>query len=230
MKCLSPMPSNESRPAEAATRRSFLHGGLRLLAGCACVEGLLALPAFAGDGRDKRDRERDGERPEGPQLPHVVEREYAMKANYLTSLPRFVEWPAGMVPRPDSPIVIGVLAKPEFFGFLHRYVRDRRIDGRPLFLKPVRKPADARDCHILYVNSWISERSPRMLSLIVKDQPILTVGESPNFLQQGGILNFALGDRKITLEVNCEAAKRASLAISPKLLAICKRVAKDEEK
>ena len=54
--------------------------------------------------------------------------------------------------------------------------------------------------------------------------PILTVGEMDHFAENGGAIGFCTEDNKIRFEVNLDAAGKAGLKISAKLLALAKTV------
>ena len=54
--------------------------------------------------------------------------------------------------------------------------------------------------------------------------PILTVGETPRFIEQGGIVNFFLENGKVRFEINRSAAERSGLRISSRLLQLAKIV------
>lgn len=56
------------------------------------------------------------------------------------------------------------------------------------------------------------------------DSPVLTVGERDNFAQDGGMIGFCLEQNKIRFEINLDAAERAKLRISSRLLALAKTV------
>ena len=47
---------------------------------------------------------------------------------------------------------------------------------------------------------------------------VLTIGESPDFLREGGIINLLLVGRRVRFEVNPDAAARAGLRLSSQLL------------
>ena len=49
---------------------------------------------------------------------------------------------------------------------------------------------------------------------------ILTVGETEGFATQGGIVNFKVEGGRVRLEINIEAAERAKLRISSKVLSL----------
>ena len=58
----------------------------------------------------------------------------------------------------------------------------------------------------------------------LENSTVLTVSETENFLESGGIINFLIKDRKVGFEVNNTAAKNANLESRSKLLRLAKRV------
>ena len=57
---------------------------------------------------------------------------------------------------------------------------------------------------------------------LLKGVPVLTIGETPGFAKNGGIINLILEDNKVRFEVNVQAAKDADLNISSRLLALAR--------
>jgi hypothetical protein len=55
-----------------------------------------------------------------------------------------------------------------------------------------------------------------------RTQPVLTVGESPDFVRQGGIINFILEEGKVRFEIDPANAERARLRISSRLLRLAR--------
>jgi YfiR/HmsC-like len=55
-------------------------------------------------------------------------------------------------------------------------------------------------------------------------RPVLTVGETAHFVQDGGIVGFRLEEKKVRFEINVGAAEKARLKVSAKLLALAKTV------
>jgi hypothetical protein len=53
---------------------------------------------------------------------------------------------------------------------------------------------------------------------------ILTVGEMTQFAARGGIIQFSMEDQHVRFDINLEAASRAGLKISSKLLALAQIV------
>ena len=75
----------------------------------------------------------------------------------------------------------------------------------------------------IYIRTWYFLPDKEILEAL-KGSSVLTVGEMDNFLENGGIINFLIRDRKVCFEVNTVAAKDARLKIRSKLLRLAKRV------
>jgi hypothetical protein len=60
----------------------------------------------------------------------------------------------------------------------------------------------------------------------LEDSAILTVGEIQGFPDDGGVINFRLEDSRVRFEINLEAAGRAHLRISSRLLSLAQAVKK----
>ena len=147
--------------------------------------------------------------------------EYQVKALFLCNFLKYVDWPAGAT----GPIVIGVLGQDNFNDSLPNAVEGKNINGRVIVIKHLSADDEVSGCAILFVssseNSQLSEILGKTGSL-----PILTVGESDSFLQNGGIINFLLKEGKIHLAINLKAAQKVNLQISSKLLSVADVVKK----
>ncbi|MDR3698148.1 MAG: YfiR family protein [Candidatus Sulfopaludibacter sp.] len=145
--------------------------------------------------------------------------EYELKAAFLYKFAGFVQWPDDS---PADDICIGVVGQDPFGPVLNAVVNGKILNGRSF---TVRRSPNARDlpaCQIVFISS--SER-PRLRAILHQLRPgALTVGEMPGFCEGGGIIGFELADRRVRLRINLEAAQRARLQISSKLLSLAKLV------
>ncbi len=147
--------------------------------------------------------------------------EYKVKAAFVYNFAKFTTWPAEAFAKSDAPFVIGIVGKDPFGGAIDDTMKGKTVETHPVTIRRV-KWAEAKDCHLLFVSG--SEGSKTRDMDPVKTVPILTVGEVSGFAQRGGIINFVSEDEKIKFEINPEAAKRANLSISSKLLSLAKIV------
>ncbi len=155
------------------------------------------------------------------QGPRAVE--YRAKANFLANSPRFIEWPADGLPPGQTPFLICVFGDFSFGTSLAEMTRGATIHQRRIEIHWVRKEQELRSCQILFVSQ--SERSRyRRVFEAVRGQGVLTVGETPEFLDAGGILSLSMQRQLVQFDVNLEAANRAHLKIHSRMLALARRI------
>src|SRR3984893_9218218 len=150
--------------------------------------------------------------------------EYLIKAGFIYNFAKLVEWPTNTFPHSDSPIVIGLLRHDPFGTTLDRIVADKKINGRGIAVRRLKWGKDLKelkDFNHLFISSSEREHLDTVVD-VMKYLPVLTIGDSAGFARRGGIINFALEDNKVRFEVNVEAAKRADITISSRLLALAK--------
>lgn len=188
-----------------------LLGRSRLLARRAPLPAALALAAaLAASGRSVP---RAAEPPPDPGL------EYQVKAAFLYNFAKFVAWPPEAFPDPDSILVIGVLGRDPFGAILDRAVQGKTVNGRTLVVRRFPSLADLAPCHILFVSA--SERGRLKETLeAVRGGSVLTVGEVDDFTRRGGIVNLGVVEGRVHFEINIDAAARAGLTVSSKLLSL----------
>jgi hypothetical protein len=142
--------------------------------------------------------------------------EYQVKAAFLYNFARFVEWPSESFPRPDSPFTICTAGDP-FQGALDKTVQGETLDNRPLVARRMASTDDIRSCQILYIALSERRRTAEILTA-AGTAPILTVGETDEFMNRCGIIRFVPRANQIHFQINPDAAQRASLKISARLL------------
>jgi hypothetical protein len=151
--------------------------------------------------------------------------EYQVKAAFLYNFAKFIEWPARSYAAPGDPIVICILGQNPFGDALSETVRGKVWAGRPFAVRLISELPPKSKCQIVFVPS--SDRQLfRSMVASLKGGAILTIGDTPGFIDDGGIINFKLEDGKIRFDVNMEAAGQAQLSISSKLLSLAQSVKK----
>jgi hypothetical protein len=76
---------------------------------------------------------------------------------------------------------------------------------------------EVRGCHLVYVNESEERKSAEIIRAVGND-PMLTVGDTASFMNNGGMIRFTERGRRIRFEINVAAAERASLRVSSRLL------------
>ena len=143
-----------------------------------------------------------------------VSLEYRVKAAYLFNFTKFVEWPRDSG---DGPVTICVAGRNVFGGVLTELVRGELVHGRPIETRLVVAPTS--DCHVLFVPRGAAAAAYLRAA---RDMPVFTVGESSDFLSLGGVANFILDGANVRFEIDADAAERAGLRVSSRLLRLAR--------
>jgi len=149
--------------------------------------------------------------------------EYRAKANYLAKFPSFVEWPVSALPSVDSPFLLCVYGEYPFGISLAEFTRGATIQKRRIETRWIHKEQELHVCQILFVSRSEQKRYRQVLEA-VSGQMVLTVGETPGFLDAGGILCFSMQQGTLQFEVDLDEANKAHLKISSRLLALARHV------
>jgi len=160
--------------------------------------------------------------PAGAQDSSPAGLEYQIKATFLLTIAKFVDWPPDKLD-PSSPILVGIYGKDPFGITLDQTLRGKSVAGRPLTVQRLRGLDQAGPCHILFISAAERKRLGQILNTL-GDGSVLTVGEMANFAEQGGMVNFVTKDNSVSLEINPSAAERANIKISSKLLRLARVV------
>jgi hypothetical protein len=143
--------------------------------------------------------------------------EYQIKAAFIFEFAKFVEWPPAALPKPSSPLIVGVLGENPFHDALEKTIKCKKVDEHPVIFMQFRTATDANNCHILFISRSEKARLPQILKQL-NGRNVLTVSEMPGFTKAGGIINFVVNGTNQGFQINNDAANRAGLKISSKLL------------
>jgi hypothetical protein len=140
--------------------------------------------------------------------------EYQVQAAYLYNFVKFVDWPAGTL---SGAITICTAGNTPVAPALEQIVRDEVIGGHRLAVRTIEAPQAA--CNVVFVPHDVGAGEYLRAT---RTAPVLTVGEAPDFIAQGGIINFVRDAGMMRFEIDQEAARRARLQISSRLLRLAR--------
>ena len=163
--------------------------------------------------------------PPGMQGQHSKPKEYEVKATYLYSFSRFVEWP-GQAPQvlTDS-FAICVLGENPFGPVLEATVAQETIAGKSVVARHIPTPQDALKCRVLFISSS-EEKQLKQILACLGTASVLTVSDLPQFTDRGGMIQFILEGNRVRFEVNLAPAEHAGLTLSSELLKVAVNVRK----
>jgi hypothetical protein len=146
-----------------------------------------------------------------------------VKAEFVVSFLSFVDWPATRVGAPQGQLLVAILGDPDFAELVRKAATHRPVAGRSVIVQAVPTPEGARDAHLAFIGASEAERLPAILRSL-GTQPVLTVGDTDGFAQEGVAINLYTFDKRIRIEVNTTAAARAGLRLSSNLLRLARIV------
>ncbi len=173
----------------------------RLLTSCLLMAlGIVALPAHS--------------------LAQVKASEQDLKAAIIINMAMFIDWPRQNTLPADTLNICFIEASPvaEALG----NAQGRKIGNRAVRVTKVRTDA-LGDCRIVYVAPADSPQLPEIIATL-RNAPTLIVGDSPNFLSRGAMLNLELSAGHIVFDVDLRSAQKVGLQFSSKALRLARQV------
>jgi hypothetical protein len=146
--------------------------------------------------------------------------EYQVKAAFLLNFTKFIEWPRLESEALDSPSAICILGEDPFGSTLDQMVEGETLLGHRITVQRVRRPSPS-SCRVLFVSR--SEKDVEGLLAAVRPG-VLTVGEAPDFLHDGGMIDFVVEKGRVRFDINEGAAARAGLKLNSRLLNVARSV------
>jgi hypothetical protein len=143
-----------------------------------------------------------------------------VKAAFLCGFAEFVDWPS--LGKTD-PVTIGILGQDTFGPLLDETVKNRALQTRAIVLRRISTLEEALRCQIVYVSGSEKRKLEESLRVLGRAS-ILTVSDIENFAERGGMIGFRIEEKRVRFSVNTEAADRAGLQISSRLLKLARLV------
>jgi len=150
-----------------------------------------------------------------------------VEAAFLRNFARYVTWPPGVFVDDRSPWRIGILGNDPFGDALDNTLTGRSEQGRSFEIVRADSLNELPDCQIVFVAYQDAGKRRAVLSAL-KNLPVLTVSDAPEFLQEGGIIQFHVGDR-VEMSINLDQSRSALLTIQTKMLEVSREVVDNGE-
>jgi hypothetical protein len=148
--------------------------------------------------------------------PHV-------KAAFLYNFVKFIEWSDD---RATGPVTVCIIGSPAVTESLKLAAQQHKADERPLAVVQVASDTVPKLCHLVYV-AESDEHIARHWLAALSGSTAFTVSDCERFARLGGVANFFVQDGRLRFAVNVDAARRASLRISSRMLALA-AIVRDE--
>lgn len=149
--------------------------------------------------------------------------EYNVKAAFLYSFGRYVEWPKDAFEERSGDFILGVCGEDLFGEVLDRIAQSKTIRGRKIIIHKMATIEELQPCHILFVSRSIPPEQQNLIINKIRGKSSLLVGEVPGFSERGGGINFYLEGGTVRFEINVDAIRQEKLMLDAKLLNLGKK-------
>jgi hypothetical protein len=152
-----------------------------------------------------------------PRAASPTANEDAVKAAFIYNFALFVEWPAEA--QRVGPFVLGVVGDDAIADVLTEVTRGKMTNRRPVQVRRLTVVDDPRTCQLIFIGAAADKQG--VVLRRARGYPVLTVGETADFLRDGGIIRFVIENDQLRFQIHPAAAADSGLRIDPQL----KRVA-----
>jgi hypothetical protein len=211
MQSLHEPESPKAHPRSDSTVSSLWNraGVSRLLKTFLAVAMLVPVAAFLGQ-------------PAHGQQVTSIDREYTIKAAFLYHFLTYIDWPAGTFIEETQPFVIGIFETDPFGAVLDKIATTKNVAGRPIEIRRLLSTEKLLDCHIVFVPGSVAPDAQKHVLGLLVNSHVLVVGETDDFVEQGGAAQFFVEGNKVRFAFNTDAVDRSNLKVSSKLLSLAK--------
>ena len=147
--------------------------------------------------------------------------EYRAKAAFVFHFAQLVEWPGDAMG--SGSLTVCTLGDDPFNGELEKTIAGKQVGTRTVQIRHFGTQQSTLGCNILFIGESVGKRMPSLITGL-QNAPILTIGESDDFLKANGMIRLYLEGKKIRFEINRDAAESARLKVSSQLLLLAKTV------
>jgi hypothetical protein len=144
-----------------------------------------------------------------------------VKAAFLYHFGTYVQWPVA-APSTDT-ITIAVLDDAAVAAQLAQFLPGRRIQDRPVEVRPIARIEDLGDAEMLFIGRQQNARLAQLIAAVAR-RPTLVVTDADNGLDRGAMVNFQLVNERVRFEISVPRAEEARLTLSSRLLSAALRV------
>jgi len=147
--------------------------------------------------------------------------EYEVKAALIEKFSRFVEWQ--IEKDTQQSFKIGVLGKDNYGDVIENLYSNWKIKGRKVEITYPVTDEEIVSCDIIFISSTYAHNIKFLLQLIATE-PILTISDRENDVQNGIMINMYLNRNKVIYDINLTSFQKSGLKVSSLLLDAAKTV------
>lgn len=149
--------------------------------------------------------------------------ERTVKAVFLYKFLNYAEWPDPAFAEPHAPFVVGVYGADDMVNELTTLAAVRPDSDRPVQVRKIARGDSLAGLHVLFIGSGAGNPLP-MLAQARERRSLLVVTESDRAAGAGTAINLLVVDGRVRFDVFLDAAEKAGIRLSSRLLAVARFV------
>jgi hypothetical protein len=149
--------------------------------------------------------------------------EAQVKAAFMYNFLKFVDWPADAFNGPRDSLIVGILGSGPTADAAARFLNGKSVHGRAVVIRRLKDDGPRPTIHALFIGNADTSRTRAVLDAVA-NAAVLSIGESTDFAEDGGVIGLLVEKQKVRFEINTDAAAGAGLKVSSKLLALARIV------
>lgn len=144
--------------------------------------------------------------------------EYKLKTAYVYNVLKYIEWPEGVADG-NNQLRLCVAGEGPVAPLLSS-LQDKLVGERAIEVTRVDTTGQLKGCNALYLAQSIE---PKVESYLKKaSQDVLTISDIEAFVEQKGMVGFAIDGNRVLVEVNLQEIKLHGMEASAQLLEVAK--------
>ncbi len=144
--------------------------------------------------------------------------EYAVKAAFMLNFARFIQWPEEAFHDSQKTLDLCVAGGRIIEQSFRQTIDGEEVGDKTLHVYLVSDDGPFDGCEMIFIRRDTNRSALLRIGAMVKEKPILTIGEMNGFASIGGIINFFNKEEKLYFEINPDRASQQKLKISSRLL------------
>ena len=159
----------------------------------------------------------------GTARAQAVGSDAAAKAKLVTTLARFVHWPATSFDGETAALRLCVFSGSLMVERAFQSQAAAAIGGHPVQII-VNPRALSKNCQVLFVDDGGPEIHMDQVVKRLGSEPVFTVGTQDGFVSEGGMVEIVRIDNALRFDVNLVALREAGLGVHPGVLKLARQV------
>jgi hypothetical protein len=149
-----------------------------------------------------------------------VSEEYKVKAAFIFHFAQLVDWPGGVL---DGDLDVCILEDEPRRQELQETLQGKAVGTLVMHVRLLSPSQGFQGCNIVFLSRYEDRRQASAIRSL-RGLPVLTIGETDDFISAGGMIRFHLDGDKIRFDVNLSGADSSHLKISSRLLLLATSV------